>query len=191
MRMRIRLCRGQLRALPWLRSDMPVEACRRLEDDKRASFPRRCEERLIQTDGGFVADTGVHFDAIRPQHREPSSPNEWKWILHRRHDTPNAGRDDPLGTRSCLAGVDARLEGAIESGAARVASGFFESVYFSVWLAGALMRSLTEHHAVVRYDACADDRVWRRAPKAATRVLDRPPHPSLVVYHFSWNNAST
>ena len=41
------------------------------------------------------------------------------------------------------------------------------------------------HDAFVRDDAGADDRVRRRASETAARVLERPPHPPCVVYHFS------
>ena len=93
------------------------------------------------------------------------------------------------GYRPTISGV---AQGDYESNSTtRIATGFFEGIHFSMRFAGALVRSLTKHHAVVRYDAGADDRVWRRPPKATARVLDRPPHPPFVVYHFSWNNAST
>jgi hypothetical protein len=66
-----------------------------------------------------------------------------------------------------------------------------ERVYFRVRLTGTLVRALTEHHAFVRHDARTHDRIRRRATQATARVLERPPHPPFVVYHFSWNRAST
>jgi hypothetical protein len=57
--------------------------------------------------------------------------------------------------------------------------------------AGALVCALAKHHAFVRHDAGANDGVRRRAAEATPRVLERTPHPPFVVYHFSWNSAST
>ena len=92
---------------------------------------------------------------------------------------------------------DARLERAVERGAARALARFVERVHFGVRLAGALVRALADHDAIVGHDAGADHRIGRRAPEPAARVLERPPHPAQVVarvgavYHFSWNSAST
>ncbi|HEY5617038.1 MAG TPA: hypothetical protein VIK60_03795, partial [Vicinamibacterales bacterium] len=56
---------------------------------------------------------------------------------------------------------------------------------FGMWLAGALVRTIADDDPLVGNDACADDRVRRGAAKAAARVLQCPPHPACVVYHFS------
>jgi hypothetical protein len=51
--------------------------------------------------------------------------------------------------------------------------------------AGELVRALAEHNSLVGDDACANDWIGRGSSEAATRLLDRPPHPPNVVYHFS------
>ena len=61
----------------------------------------------------------------------------------------------------------------------------FERVHLGVRFAGALVRALTEHDPFVRHDARTNDGIRRRAAEAAARVLERPPHPPFVVYHFS------
>jgi hypothetical protein len=81
--------------------------------------------------------------------------------------------------------VNARLERAVEGGAARVATRLFEGIHLGVRFTGALVRTLTEYDPVVRDDARANDGIRRRAAEAAARVLERPPHPPFVVYHFS------
>jgi hypothetical protein len=80
--------------------------------------------------------------------------------------------------------VHARLERAVQRGAARGGAGLFERVDLRVRLTRALVRALPDHHALVGDDARADDRIRRRPAEAAARVLDCPPHPSLVVYHL-------
>jgi hypothetical protein len=52
-------------------------------------------------------------------------------------------------------------------------------------LAGSLVRALAEHDAFVRHDAGAHHGVGCRAAKPSARMLERAPHPPLVVYHFS------
>jgi hypothetical protein len=81
--------------------------------------------------------------------------------------------------------VNARLERAVERGAARIASRLFKSIHLGVRLTRTFVGALAEHHAFVRYDACTHNRVRRRAAKPTARMLDRSPHPPFVVYHFS------
>jgi hypothetical protein len=68
-------------------------------------------------------------------------------------------------------------------------------------LAGAFVRPVADDDTFSRHHAGADDRVRRRAAETAPCVLERAPHPAgvviprgvggQVVYHFSWNKAST
>jgi hypothetical protein len=76
-------------------------------------------------------------------------------------------------------------------------------VNFRVRFAGAFMCAVADDDPLVCDDAGADDRVRRRTPEPATRLLECAPHPPQVRlrafgaparqvrHHFSWNNAST
>ena len=185
MRVHHRARRGQLGALSCFGGDPTIETRGRLEDHKRPPLPCRREERLVQANRGVIADTGLHFDAVGAQHRKPASADKRKWIFHRSDDATDAGGDDPFRTRPRLAGVDARLERAVERGAARIAPRLFERVHLGVRFTGALVCTLTEHDPFIRHDARPNDWIRRRAAEAAARVLERPPHPPFVVYHFS------
>src|SRR4029453_11558239 len=133
----------------------------------------------------------LHVDAVGAQHRKPSPANERERILHRRDNATNAGGDDPLGTGSCLTGVNTRLESAIESRSTSATAGLFERIDLGMRLTRAFMRTLAKHDALVRHGAGPDTGVRRRATEAAAPGLECPPHPPLVVYHFSWKSAST
>jgi hypothetical protein len=89
------------------------------------------------------------------------------------------------------AGVVARLERAVQGGAASGLARFVQCVHFGVGLAGALVRALSHDNPVIGHHAGADDRIGRRPPKTAARLLERPPHPPCIVYHLSWKSAST
>jgi hypothetical protein len=52
-------------------------------------------------------------------------------------------------------------------------------------LAGALVGAVTDDDPFIGYDARANDRIRRRPAQATTCVLQCPPHPPAVVYHFS------
>jgi hypothetical protein len=79
----------------------------------------------------------------------------------------------------------ARLESAIESGAARSRSSLFEREDLCMRFAGALVRAVTDHDPFISNDARANDRIRRGPAQATTCVLQCPPHPPAVVYHFS------
>jgi len=51
--------------------------------------------------------------------------------------------------------------------------------------AGALVRAVTYDDPFIGNDARANDRIRRRPAQAPTCVLQCPPHPPAVVYHFS------
>jgi len=88
------------------------------------------------------------------------------------------------GGAAGAAGVRARFERAVQRGAARGIARFVERVHFRVRLAGPLVRPLADHDAVVRHHARADERIGGGAPQPSAGMLDRPPHPPRVVYHF-------
>ena len=154
-------------------------------------------EPRIDADAGRTIDAGgravlpgfvephLHLDAVRPQHGKAAPSDQRERILHRRHDAPDAGRDDALGARTGASGMRARFERAVQRGAAGGVARFVQRMDLGVRLAGALVRALPHHDAVVRHHARADERIGRGAPQSSAGMLDRPPHPSLVVYHFA------
>jgi hypothetical protein len=77
------------------------------------------------------------------------------------------------------------FERAVQCGTMGLSSGLFEGIHLRMRFTGSLVRTLPEHDAFVRHDAGAHHRVGRRAAEAPARVLERPSHPPLVVYHFS------
>jgi hypothetical protein len=87
--------------------------------------------------------------------------------------------------------VRARFERAVQRRAAGEAARLLERIDLGVRLTRAFVRPLADDHAFVRDHACAYYGIRRRASEAAPRMLEGTPHPSMVVYHFSWNSAST
>ena len=51
--------------------------------------------------------------------------------------------------------------------------------------AGAFVSTVTDDDAFISNDARADYRIRRGPAQATTRLLQCPPHPPAVVYHFS------
>jgi hypothetical protein len=193
--------RRQLGSHPRRRRDAAIQARRGLEHDEWTALANRGDERLIQPRGVGAPDTGLDRDAVIAEDGEAASANQRIGILHRRHDSADARRNDPLRARARSAGVHARLERAVQRGAARTFPGLIERQHLRVRLSGPLVRSITHDDVLVGDDAGAYERIWRRAAEAAARELERPPHPPLihlrqgfgghVLYHFSWNSAST
>jgi hypothetical protein len=81
--------------------------------------------------------------------------------------------------------MHARLERAVQRGAASLTAGLFEGIHLGMRFAGSLVRALAEHDAFVRHDTGAHYGVGCGASKAPACVLERTSHPPIVVYHFS------
>ena len=125
--------------------------------------------------------------------RETSEPSERKRIFHRRHDPLYSRRDDRFGAGPRAAGMRTGLERAVERGAARELTSLVQRMNFRVRLARALMRAVADDDAFIGDDGRADDGIRRGAAKTTARLFQRAAHPPpvLILYHFSWNSAST
>ena len=149
----------------------------------RPSSNRR-QKRLIQPDGPIPLDTGIDDDSVIAKRAKPSPRTAGKGSSIAATTLLIPGCDDPFGARPGASCVDARLERAVQRRSAGARSGLFEREHFGVRFAGALVRAVTDDDAVIGHDAGADDGVRRRAAEPTTSVLERPPHPPGVVYHF-------
>src|SRR5687768_16663884 len=110
------------------------------------------------------------------QNGEAAAADERERILHGGDDAPYSRSDDALSTWSGLAGVDARLEGAVHGGAARPRPGLGQRMDLGVGFPGALVRAVPQHDTLIVDHTCSDQRVWRRAAEAAPCMLESPPH---------------
>jgi hypothetical protein len=81
--------------------------------------------------------------------------------------------------------MHARLEGAVQRGAACTRPRLFQREHLRVRFAGALVRAVTDNDPFIGNDARANYRIRRGPAQATTCVLQCPPHPPTVVYHFS------
>ena len=94
--------------------------------------------------------------------------------------------------------VRARLERAVQRGAARASAGLVQRVHLGVRFAGAMVIALADDDAVGRYDDRADERIGARAPEAAGGVKQRALHVRRFLrraagldHHFSSKRPST
>jgi hypothetical protein len=69
---------------------------------------------------------------------------------------------------------------------------FGESVDFRMRVAGALVRTVSNHHSFIGDNAGTDHRIWRGATEPTARLLQRSLHPLRVRigaggnrHHFS------
>ena len=129
-------------------------------------------------------------DASGAKKREAAPADQRIRILDRRHHATNAGIDDALDARAGAAKMAARLERAVQRGAAGARSRLRQRPHFGVRLARALVVALPDHDAVRRHQHRANQRIRTGPAAAAGRVKQRALHV-VAIYHFSSNRPST
>ncbi len=142
------------------------------------------EERLVEATRRVGGESDVHGHAVRAQMLEALPMHERIRIFHRRNHARDAGVDDALDARTRASHVAARLERAVQGGAAGAIAGFVERNRLCVRLADTPVISLPHDDAVTRHDHRADERIGTRAAAAALGQLQRAIHV-VAVYHFS------
>ena len=177
-------------ALPGDR-DAAVEAGRRLEDHERPARRGRGEETADSVAPPRRARRRRPPRCHCAQAREAPAAHLRERILHRRDDAPDAGGDDAFGARAGPAGVRARLERAVQRGAARAAPASSSAWTSACGSPAARARPVRRPRPRPRrctrrrsgWASCGRGRGARaRAPAASTRLRRLP---------LSWKSAST
>ena len=123
----------------------------------------------------------VDLDAVIAQVGEAAAGDLRIRILHRRDDAADAGVGDRDRAGPGAAGVAARLERAVERGAAGARAGGAQRVHLGVGLARPLVEAGPDHDAGVVDDDGADQRVRAGAAAAALGERQRRRHVRLVA----------
>src|SRR6202790_5882254 len=104
-------------AFSW-ESEVTVERQRGLEGDEGLAGADPLGESFVETLSFFFKDSRFHFDSCCTQAREAGAACFRVGVFHGRNDAAHSRSDDRLGAGAGAAGVMARLEGDVESGAA-------------------------------------------------------------------------
>ena len=129
-------------------------------------------------------DADVDGDVVRAQLLESFAAHERIRILDGGHDARDARRDDAFDAGAGSAAMTARLERAVQRGAARVLARFVERHDLGVRLADATVVALADNDAVIRHDDRADERIRTRLSAAALGQLQRAIHVIAVGHCF-------
>ncbi len=162
-----------------------------LQNHERTPARHPGEERRVLESCLVAAEIELDLRAVRPKKLDAAPGYFRVGILNRRDHAGDARGDDPFDARSGSAGMRARLERAVQRGAARAIARHVERGDLGVRPARGQMRALTDHDAVARDDDGANDWIRAGAASAALRQEQRARHERAVVVHLSVKSAST
>src|SRR3954468_2797293 len=171
--------------------EKPVNAERGLQCDVRTLLADGGQEDRVLPLRRILLDADDDVDAALAQVTQSPAVHERVGILDRDHRAPDAAVGDQRRARPGPSGMRARLERAIERGAARTLAGVLQCDDLGMRPARLLMRAASDDHAVVIHHERTNQRIGVGVPSPTLRQRDRLAHEIRVDYHFSSKSALT
>jgi hypothetical protein len=180
----------QPRPLAGGEGDAAVERQRDLHSHHRPGLADAGEEGGVERFCFTLEHPRYDLEAMISKQREAPARHQRIRVFAGNHRATDTCLDDAGRAWAGPSGVATGFERAVQGRSARPSAGIVQRVNLGVRRARRFVETATDDNTLGVYDHGADHGIRRRATTSPLRQRQRARH-ECVVYHFSWNNAST